>query len=611
MSYSSLKAKMLEAFRLRMFIYGSIMAFALLVLIVQLFNLQIVQGKDYATRARLNMESNIPIAASRGEIYDRNFNQDGSNIIIASNRSAFNLTTIPSRFKTKEEMRKILENLSVLLKIPLDTMMSDITGKNPWERVLLVEDVSFDKIVKIASHAEKFVNIDWEDAPIRVYHYGSMFSHLTGYIGSINSQEYKRLRDQGYKNYHKIGKTGIESQYDVTLRGKDGYIRRIVDVRNRIEDEAVGLAASAGNNLVLTVDYEVQKTAFDAMAENMGGVIVMKPSTGEILAMVSKPDFDPNLIISKNNSAIVQELTNNKDRPFLNRSIQSKYPPASTFKLVTAITALETEKATGETGFYCPGKYTLKGYRDRDFYCYEGHVHGALNMPHAIALSCSVYFYNLGYRIGPTSILRYADYFGLNAKTGIDLPGEEAGFLPSKTWKMKVFGQPWYDGDTINMSIGQGFLALTPIGMANFLSAIVNNGTVYRPHIIKEVRTPDNNAVISSTARDKIREIPLSPTSLEVLKTGMRLGVMRGTSGRLNFLKVPVAGKTGTAQTKSKRTEKFSQHAWFIGYGPYDAEPEKAVVVVVFVEYGIAGAVRAVPVAERVFAKLYDLGYFQ
>ena len=602
---------MLEAFRLRMFIYGSIVGLAFLVLVIQLINLQLVQGEDYAARARMNMENNIPITASRGEIYDRNFKVEGPNVTIVSNRSAFNLTTIPSKFSSKEEMHKVLHNLSRLLKIPLENMLQDIAGKNPWERILLVEDVSFDIVVKIASHKERFINIDWEDAPVRVYNYGAMFAHLTGYIGSINSNEYKKLRDQGYKNYHKIGKNGIESQYDRILRGTDGYIRRIVDVKNRIEEEAVGQVPSAGNNMVLTVDYEVQKAAYEAMVDNMGGVIVLKPSTGEILALISKPDFDPNLIISKNNAAIVQELTNSKTRPFLNRSIQSKYPPASTFKLMTAITALETEKAATETAFYCPGKYTLKGYRDRDFYCYEGHVHGTLNMPSAIAKSCSVYFYNLGYRVGPTNILRYAEYFGLNAKTGIDLPGEEPGFLPSRAWKMKTFGQPWYDGDTINMSIGQGFLALTPMGMANFLSAIVNNGTVYKPHIIKEVRTPDNNVVSSSHEREKIREIPLSPTSLATLKTGMRMGVMAGTSARLNYLKVPVAGKTGTAQTRSRRTENFSQHAWFIGYGPYDVEPEKVVAVIVFVEYGVAGAVRAVPVAERVFAKLNDLGYFQ
>ena len=608
---SPIKAKMMEVFRLRMFIYGGLIGFGFLLIFIQLFNLQIIQGKEYADRARLNMENNIPILASRGEIYDRNFKQNDINVTIASNRSAFNLTTILSKFASKEERGQVLRNLAVLLNVSENSLTNEISGKNQWERIILAEDVKFDIVVKIASHSNLFKNIDWEDAPVRVYNHGQMFAHLAGYTGSISPAEYAKLKDLGYKNYHKIGKAGIESQYDSTLRGKDGYIRRVVDVRNRVEGEEVGKLPSAGNNLVLTIDYGVQKAAYDAMEGNIGGVVVLKASTGEMLAMVSKPDFDPNMLISKNNADVVKELDSNKNHPFINRNIQSRYPPASTFKLVTSITALETEKAIGETSYFCPGKYTLKGYKDRDFYCYEGHSHGTLNLYNAIALSCSVYFYNLGYRTGPTSIIRYAGYFGLNEKTGLDLPGEVPGFLPSRQWKQRTFGEPWYDGDTINMSIGQGFLALTPMGMANFVAALVNNGIAYRPHVIKEVRSADNSSVTRSVEREKITQIPLSPTSLEIVKTGMRLGAASGTSARLNSLKFPVAGKTGTAQTRSVRKENYTQHAWFVGYGPYNAEPEKAVVIVVFVEYGFAGAVRAVPVAERVFAKLYDLGYFQ
>ncbi|MCL2026578.1 MAG: penicillin-binding protein 2 [Leptospirales bacterium] len=601
---------MLEAFRLRMFIYGGFIGFGFLIIFLQLLNLQVIQGKSYADRARLNMENNIPILASRGEMYDRNFKRNSAVVTIASNRSTFNLTTILSKFATNEERKQTLRNLAILLNISETSLMNEITGKSQWERIVLAEDVNFDVVVTIASHSDLFKNIDWEDAPVRVYNHGQIFSHLAGYVGSISPAEHAKLKDLGYKNYHKIGKTGIESQYDSILRGKDGYIRRIVDVRNRVEDEEIGKLPSAGNNIVLTIDYGVQKTAYDAMEGNIGGVVALKPSTGEVLAMVSKPDFDPNMLISKNNADIVKELESNRNHPFINRNIQSRYPPASTFKLMTAIAALETEKAVGETTYYCPGKYTLKGYKDRDFYCYEGHSHGTLNLYNAIGHSCNVYFYNLGYRTGPTNIIHYAGYFGLNEKTGIDLSGEISGFLPSRQWKQKTFGEPWYDGDTINLSIGQGFISMTPIGMANLVAAIVNNGIVYRPHVIKEIRNADNSVITQSIEREKIREIPLSLTSLDIVKTGMRLGASSGTSARLNSLKFPVAGKTGTVQTRSTRKDKYSQHAWFVGYGPYNAEPEKIVVVVVFVEYGIAGAVHAVPVAERVFNKLYDLGYF-
>jgi penicillin-binding protein 2 len=272
------------------------------------------------------------------------------------------------------------------------------------------------------------------------------------------------------------------------------------------------------------------------------------------------------------------------------------------------VSALETERAMPEKSFYCPGKYTLKGYKDHDFYDYD--AHGTVDMYWAIAKSCSVYFYQLGLLTGPTAMMHYAEDFGLNRKSGIDIPGEVAGFIPSRQWKYKTFGQPWFDGDTVNMSIGQGFLHVTPIGMCNFVSALVNNGIVYRPHVVKEIRTNDNSKVIKTFPRERILEIPLNLLTLQAVKKGMRLSVMSGTSGRLGYLKVPVAGKTGTAQTRSIRQEKYSQHAWFLGYAPYDAPQDNAVVIVVLVEYGVAGAASAVPIAEKVFSKLNDLGYF-
>ena len=607
---TSLKTKMLEAFRFRMYFFSSVVAIFFFMLIIQIINLQLVQGSDYKKKSKLNMESYIPIAASRGEIYDRNFVYNGDNVVLVSSRPSFNVTMIPADFETREMMDEVVHRISRLLEISVDDVMTEIRSSRPWERIVIKEDVDFNTIVKIASNRHVFPNISWEDAPTRVYNYNNLFAHLIGYIGNISQQEYNDLRDEGYKHYQKIGKSGIEREYDVLLRGTDGFIRRIVDVRNRTEGEEIGLRPVGGNNLVLTVDYEVQKTACEAMGDMKGTIITFKPSTGEIIAMVSKPDFDPNKIISKNNTAFIRELNTDKNRPFLNRAIQSKYPPASTFKLVTAVAGLETEKTYPEMSFYCPGKYTLKGYRDRDFYCYK--AHGSVNLLWAIARSCSVYFYQLGYKIGPSVILKYADYFGFNEESGIDIPGEVGGFIPSKKWKLKVFGQPWFDGDTLNLSIGQGFLNITPMEMANFIAGLVNNGIIYRPHLLKEVRSPDNARVVTRVEKEKIKEIPLSPTTLNAVKRGMRICVTNGTSARLNWLTVQAAGKTGTAQTRSRRSAADStQHAWFVGYAPYNAPADKVCAVVVLVEYGIAGAVSAVPAAEKVFYKLNELGYFQ
>ena len=608
MAQSSLKLRMLEVFRFRMFSFLALVIVFFSFLIIQVINLQLIQGEEYKRRSKMNMENNIPIPAPRGEIYDRNFKPGAENIVIVSNRPSFNISTIPARFNTKKDFNKTIKKLAKLLKIPSEDIFQTVKQENPWERIVIKEDVPLNVIINIASHKDIFPNIDWSDEPVRVYNLGKMFFHSIGYVGSISKEEYTKLKEKGYKYYQKIGKSGIESEYDSILRGADGFIRRIVDVKNRLEGEEVGASSIAGNNLVLTIDSEIQSVASQAMEGQKGAVVVVKPSTGEIIALLSKPDIDPNLLISRKNEKIINDLNNDKDKPFINRAFQAKYPPASMFKLITSIAALEEDKWNPTWTNYCPGKYTLKGYTDRDFYCY--HVHGVLSMENAIAHSCSVYFYNVGYKIGPTIILKYASYLGFGEKTGIDLPGEIAGFIPSKTWKLKTYGQQWYDGDTINLSIGQGFISTTAIGIASFISGIVNNGVVYKPHIIKEILSPDNSKIIKKFRPEKAREVPLSEITMKTIKSGMRLAVQNGTAGRLGYIKVPIAGKTGTAQTRSIRKEDKSQHAWFVSYAPHNGDVEKAVAVVVLVEYGVAGAASAVPVAEKIYLKLQSLGYF-
>ncbi|MBP8988107.1 MAG: penicillin-binding protein 2 [Spirochaetes bacterium] len=608
MQFASVRTKIIEEFRKRLYVIGIIIICMFAIFFLQLINLQIFQGREFSEKSRMNMENNIPLPASRGEIYDRNFSTDKQNIVLATNRPAFNIIVIPAQYKEKNQFYYAIKNICALLQLPYEEILTDLKSTNPYNRYIIQEDVPFDIVVTIATNQDKFPNIMWEDAPVRVYPFNNMFSHVIGYIGSLTKEEYNTYKDVGYKYYQKIGKAGIERQYDSILRGVDGYVRRIVDAKNRTEGEEIGQHPKSGYNIVLTLDYDVQKTAYTALGDNRGSVIVMKPATGEIISIVSKPDYDPNLIISKNNIKIITELNNDKNKPFLNRAIQSRYPPASTFKLVTSIAALEEEKWDPAITRYCPGKYTLKGYVDRDFYCYQ--AHGSVNLLWAIARSCSVYFYQLGLKLGPTTIFNYAGYLGLAETSGIDIPGEITGFIPSKKWKLKTFGQPWFDGDTVNLSIGQGFMLVTPIGMMDFLSAIVNSGVVFKPHCIKEIRSIDNTSVVSVVIPEKLREIPLSPTTLNTIKQGMRMAVVNGTAARLGYLKVQMCGKTGTAQTRSKRQEDVSQHAWFVGFGPYDSHPEKVVAIVVMVEYGIAGAATAVPIAEQVFTTLIKKGYF-
>lgn len=609
MQSSSYRQQQIESFRLKVFIYlGGV--FALLCLIIaQLVNLQLINGAEYSERARRNMENNIPVMASRGEIYDRNFDKNrNDNVVIVSNRPSFNLSTVPAKYADDQELRRQLLNLQEITDLNLSAVLTEISEKNPWHRITLIEDVPFDTVVYIASHQNLFNKIDWEVAPVRIYNHGSLFSHIIGYIGSLSQQEFDTLREKGYKYYQKIGKSGVERQYDELLRGEDGSVIRIVDVKNRTEGELVGEEPVSGKNIILTLDYHVQKALSDAFQGKVGSGVVIKASTGEIIAMVSKPDYDPNDVISRDNVDIIRKLYADEQRPFLNRAIQSRYPPASTFKLVTTVSALEEEKWNPNWVINCSGSYVIKGARDTIVYDYA--VLGNLNLYQAIGLSSSVYFYTMGHKIGPTPIMRYAEYFGLNEHSGIDIPGEIEGFIPTQQWKRKRFGQGWYDGDTINLAIGQGFLAVTPIGVADFVCGIVNNGNIYRPHVVKEVLSQNNDQVIFSQKIEKIKEVPLSPQTLEVVKTGMRMSVESGTSRRLSTLPVPFAGKTGTAQTRSHRKDNSTQHGWFAGYGPHGASPEECYVIVVMVEYGVAGAASAVPIAHQVFSEMITRGYF-
>ena len=611
MAQSSLKLRMLEVFRFRMFSFIALVIILFSFLIIQLINIQLIQGQEYKRKSKMNMENNIPILAPRGEIYDRNFRPGADNVVIVSNRPSFNISTKPANFSNKEEFEKTIKKLCKLLKISYEDILQIINQQNPWERIVIKEDVPLSVIIKIATNKYLFPNIDWNDEPVRVYNLGKMFFHSIGYVGSISKDEYSKFRDKGYRNYQKIGKTGVESEYDTTLRGVDGFLRRIVDVKNRMEGEEIGSNPIAGNNLVLTIDSEIQSAANEAMEGYNGAVVVIKPSTGEILALISKPDVDPNLIISRNNSKLLSELNSDKGRPFLNRALQAKYSPASMFKLITAISSLEEDRWNPNTALYCSGKYILKGYVDTDHWDY--HIHGMVNnIENAIAESCNVYFYQVGYKIGPTIIFKYANYLGLGEKTGIDLPGEIEGFIPSKEWKLKTYGQKWFDGDTLNLSIGQAFISTTVIGIADFISGIVNNGVVYKPHVIKEIRSPDNSKLVKSFMPEKTREVPLSGITINTIKSGMRKAVtgQQGTAAQLSYLKVPVAGKTGTVQTSSRRKENESQHAWFVSYAPFDGDKEKAVAVVVMVEYGRFGATTAVPVAGKLYSKMISLGYF-
>jgi penicillin-binding protein 2 len=364
---------------------------------------------------------------------------------------------------------------------------------------------------------------------------------------------------------------------------------------------------------VLTIDHNLQKLAYDSLQKliGVGGcVIVMKPATGEILALVSHPDYDPNQIINIEDPKEFEKLTEDETKPFLNRAIQIKNPPSSTFKPLVGLAALEEKKLNFTEKYECQHKYILKGLRDRTYYCWG--YHGYNSLVKGIAKSCNIFFYNVGLKLGSVPILNYAKYFGLNELSQIDLPGEIRGLVPSDSWKRKTFRQRWYDGDTLNISIGQGFLQFTPMGMAMYYAGLINNGIVYKPHILKEVRNPKTKELEISVQPHILREIPVKQENLDKIREGLRDVVKSGTTSYMNNPKIEIAGKTGTVQTFSITKEKEylrkkseSHHAWFIGYAPYNGNPEDVILVTVFVQFGQSGSGGAAPIANRIFKGIF------
>lgn len=624
--YTSVSEYKLErSFRTRLYVFAGIIILFLLVFISQLFNLQLIHGSEYSLKAERFVRRSESLPASRGIIYDRNFISPEVSRPLISNSDTFNVYLVTAAFKfNKKKIVHFIKHFYSVLAIP-EAYYKRVFAEPRFTRkikarrqILLLRDISRKQHERIVSffynHNKK---IELVPSPKRIYHLGGAFAHISGFVGKPDAKDLRSNR--GIKPYHLIGKDGIEKQYDEFLRGSDGFRIQKKNSIGVIEEEKVIEEARVGSNLVLTIDRNMQMAAYNALHKYRGTVIALRPATGEVLAMVSSPSFDPNILSGHNRQKRFRHYRKiKKYKAFLNLAIQSKFPPASTFKSLVALAALESEHRISyeaEQTFTCNGRFILKstriGIKDQVFKCWEKHGHGRLNLARAIEKSCSVYFYNLGYKLGAEPILTYARLFRLNQKSFIDLPGEIEGFVPNENWKRRVYRQKWYDGDTINLSIGQGFIAVTPMGISLFYMALLNRGKIYQPYLLAEIRDPSTNTVTHKTRPKIIGDIPLQSSSITAIMKGLRAVGKTGTAASVfNRPGLPeVAGKTGTAQTR-RRGSASSNHAWFIGFAPYNAPPESQVLVTVFVEYGVGGAVGAAPIAREVFKAAFPPGSF-
>jgi penicillin-binding protein 2 len=571
------------------------------ILFWQVFNMQIISGEKFKELALNNRQQYIPIHTYRRDIFDRDFNsEEENNIPLVTNEETMGVYILPLHLKLREAKDIILQ-LSHVLGYDYEKILCEFTNRdNYYDPFLIKDDVSIKNIAKIAEIIQDLPGIYWEPVYYRQYPHKSLASHLLGFVGKINKDELDRYRDDPQYDIHlnsMVGKVGIEKYYDKQLRGREGRLLRIVDARHRIRQSIVVDEPVPGHNIVLTLDRRIQEITEDAMRGERGGAIVLDPYSGEILALVSKPNFDPNIFIKKPDIDTIEKLNKDPRKPFLNRVIQAYYPPGSVYKIVTATAGLEEEVVRPSDTYYCKGYYRFES-DDRVFHC-TGY-HGYMNAFTGMEFSCNVYFFNLSYFLGSKKIIKYAKHYGFGQRTGIDLPGELPGFLPSHRWKKKIFGENWYDGDTVNLGIGQGFVLSSILQVSDMMAAIANDGLIYRPHLLKAIYSAVDGSLVFKTEKKLIHNVPLNEKNLNILKRNLNM-VTTGGTARLagNYSRVSFAGKTSTAQNT------FGEpHARFTCYAPY-RKKEGRLVITVFLENAGGGGEEAAPVAVAIMNAIF------
>ncbi|MDC7241907.1 MAG: penicillin-binding protein 2 [Spirochaetales bacterium] len=561
----------------RVYTLSTVILLFIILYTLKLFNLQIVDNLIYERKAQqVSSRSNV-IPAQRGRIFDRNEDEP-----LAMNTDSFavNYTSAES---DRESFPGMIARLAEVLGVSEDDLIRKLPNRSfsSYIPVELADGVSFEKIVGIAENIEAFPGISWSSKPRRFYNVTGSIAHVLGYVGNITQEELQVLYNRGYSSGDVLGKNGIEKQYDHILRGKNGRIFNTVDVRGRqMNTEGNLRPPENGYDISLTIDRHIQELAEKALGPRKGSVVVLKPDTGEILALVSYPGFNPNLFNTKGPESF-GALSLNTDFPFLNRSIQSSYAPASTFKVLMSAAALEDPDFNPNRLIECTGSMTLG---NRVFYCHKKTGHGKLNLEEALAESCNIYFGTIGVdTLGIDRISEFGHSFGFGALTGIDLQGEVRGNMPTPAWKQMTYNSIWTLGDTLNASIGQGFVTVTPLQMADMVAAICNDdGVIYKPHVLKKIVNSTNRTVVEEIQPEILRKTNVSPHTLETLRADMRGVVVNGTANVVILNdQVAVAGKTGTGEIGSST----NWHSWFASFGPWSEDnSEEKVVVVTMVE---------------------------
>lgn len=542
---------------------------------------QIIKGPHYFKLAQNNRIKLIRLSAPRGLIYDC------KNKVLAGHRLVFNVAVLAQE---TEDVRQVLKDVSPILNITQEELWLRFKKnfRTPFIPAVVAYNIPKRTAILLESKEPDIPGLIIQPVPLRDYRYGESLGHILGYLGNPDREDLKKLREYGLEVADLIGKSGLEREFDYYLRGKDGGMQ--IEVNNLgYKVRVLGLREpTKGEDLYLTIDIQLQQFIDDLLKGKKGASIVMDPRNGEIRALVSKPGFDPNLFIAALNGGLnytqrIKKILNSEEAVLFNRAISGVYPPGSVFKIVVAAAGLETGRITPERRFNCTGSLKVG---DREFFCWKLDGHGMEDIYSAISHSCNIYFYKLGLGLGPDQISLFARKFGLGKPSGIDLPYESKGLVPSKSWKFKTYKEGWYDGETVNFSIGQGYLLVTPLQIAQMISIIANGGYLVRPHLIRRIGDSEYNVFR--------RRLNLKEETLEIIKEGMRQVIddREGTGHRANIAGVQWAAKTGTAQTS-----RLPPHGWFGGFYPFD---QPRVVVLVFLENGGCGGEAPAEIAKKI-----------
>ena len=560
----------------KVLIFGFIICLIFAVYILRLFSLQVIEGAVYRKQSQTISSQVKTIDAQRGEIFDRN-----ASMPMVINTDSFAVDLIPAEIPSGH-YDSVTSRLASFLGISKNEIDRKVPAylRRSYTAVEVRSNIPFSVISNIAENITDLPGVSWRSKPVRNYVETGSISHVVGYVGDITKEEIKVMYNKGYKANAIIGKTGIEKQYDSLLQGVQGRESRTVDVRGHVlSDAPIVEPPQMGKNLVLTIDMRIQELVEKALGERVGAAVVLRPSDGEVLAMVSYPFYDQNLFNDDNAAAQYNKLATSPNNPLLNRVVNAAYPPASTFKIIMS-TAMLAEKAfSSAKDIECSGRVD---YGNRIFHCHQKWGHGKLDMKEALAQSCDVYYWIVGRDyLGVDKISSYAREFGFGESLDIDLPAQQSGFVPTAPWKERRFHQKWLGGDTMNMSIGQGYTLVTPLHIANMGAMVANQGKIYRPHLLKEVRDPATNEVIESVKPQILHESNIDESVWREVQNAMRYTITDGTPAfPLNNKVVQIAGKTGTAEVGSLD----HWHSWMACYAPFNAPVEEQVVVVVLVE---------------------------